>query len=119
MSNPLLKFIDKVCVQTAVYWEASTPDGFGGFTYKDPVEIQCRWDGTSKLIKDDKGTEVVAHAEILVNQDLEIDSLLFLGSLDDLDSSLTHEGVDAYPIITKSSNPLFKSTDEFVRVVYV
>jgi len=119
MANPLLNFIDTVCVQTAVYWERKSSNGYGGFTYETPVEIKCRWDANSKLVLNDKGEQVVISAEILVNQELDVGGLLFLGTLDDLDSSLTHEGVETHPIIAFPKNPLFKSATEFVRMAYV
>lgn len=119
MVSPLIRFIDKVCVQTAVYWPVSEPDGFGGFVYEEPREIDCRWDEVSKLIRDDKGQEIVVRAEVLVNEDLDEGGLLFLGTLSELDSSQSPEGIDAYPIIKMSKTPLFRSTTEFVRVAYV
>lgn len=122
MANPLIKFVSSVCVQTAVYWGSPEPDGFGGYSYGDPVEIACRWDGKVQRITNDKGEEVVSKAEVLVTEDLDMGGMLFLGSLNDLDSDQMDapENVDgAYKIELFTKNPLFRSTSEFVRVAYL
>lgn len=122
MTNPLLRFISSVCVQTAVYWGNPQPDGYGGRDYDDPTEISCRWDGSTKRITNNQGEEIVSRAEILVTQDLDDDGMLYLGTLDDLDTSQQNdpESVSrAYRIQKIDKNPLFRSTSEFVRVVYL
>lgn len=118
----IIDFIENVCVQTAVYWGSPTPDGYGGLTYADPVEIFCRWDGSTKLITDAKGVEVVAIASIMVLQEVDVDGLLYLGSLDDLDSTQEDDPstiTTAYKIKKLDKTPLFESTDEFVFTAFV
>lgn len=118
MANPLIKFVESVCVQTAVYWGNPANDGYGGKTYDTAVEIDCRWEEKTKLVIDRLGKEVMSHATILVTDDCDIDGMLYLGDLDDLDSDLgVHE--DAVPIIATEKIPLFRSSTEFVRKVYV
>jgi len=122
MANPLLRFISSVCVQTAVYWGNPQPDGYGGMDYNDPIEIDCRWDDSTRRITNNQGEEIVSRAEILVTQDLDDNGMLCLGTLDDLDSSQQDapESVSgAYKIQKIDKNPLFRSTSEFVRVVYL
>jgi len=120
MVSPLLKFVEKICTQTAVYWGNPKPNGFGGYTYDSPVEIKCRWEGKSKLIRDDKGNEVVSKAEILVTQDLDIGGMIKLGTLADLSpSQLPEDEPDAYKILQVEKIPLFRSPDEFIRRVYI
>lgn len=72
--------------QTAVYWGNPQNDGYGGFTYDTPVEISCRWEDSTKIITDSNGREIVSQAEVHVNQDVDEKGLLYLGTLDDLDS---------------------------------
>ena len=137
------KFIEKVCVQTAVYWGDPTPDGYGGKTYSDPVEIPCRWDDTLEVIKDERGEEIICKAKVLVTQDLEEGGMLYLGTLEDLGivvggnvvigglgtgnivlaglSKMSHpEDVeDAYEITIIKKIPMIRSTSEYVRTVYL
>ncbi len=128
MANPLLQFVESVCVQTAVYWGNPRSDGLGGTEYDAPVEVKCRWDDTTNVVTDSKGAEVVSSATLLVTQDLDVDGFVMLGSLADVeidDSSggedylSPQEVVGAHRIIRADKNPLFRSTDEFVRQVYL
>ena len=118
----LQAFIKSVCVQTAVYWGTPVSDGRGGFTYADPVEIKCRWDDQANLITDFRGQEVASQARLLLTEDVDLQGILYLGTLDNLDSTeeadpKTVEG--AYEIIRFDKNPEFASTTNFVRQAYL
>jgi hypothetical protein len=124
MANPILKFVKSVCVQTAIYWPAPTPDGYGGYTYGSAREIKVRWDSKMNEITDNEGNQIVSDAEILTTDDLDLGGRLWLGSMDDFlqDSSdvlpLPNELPQIHIIKKKETTPLFRSTDEFVRTVY-
>jgi len=117
------KFIEKVCVQTAVYWGNPHNDGYGQQTYDTPVEISCRWDGVNELTMDGKGEMIRSNAKVLVTQDLDERSYLYLGSLTDFDSTVdtsapeTVEG--AYEIKKFIKTPMIKSTTVFVKTAYL
>ena len=118
----ITQFIEKVCVQTAVYWGSPVADGKGGSTFADAVEISCRWEEKTQVISDAKGNEIISKAEILLTQDVDEEGWLFLGDLDDLDSAeelnpRTVEG--AYRIVMVEKTPLFKSTTEFVHKAFL
>jgi hypothetical protein len=116
------KFLQKISVQTAVYWGNPTDDGYGGITYDDPEEISVRWENTTKLITTADGQEYACVAEVIVNQDVEVNGYLYLGELDDLDSSEMDDPktVDAaYRIKRFDKIPMIKKTDEFVRKAYL
>ena len=118
MTDPLILFVESVCVQTAVYWEFDSADGYGSYNYKDPVEIDCRWGGKLQIVKNDKGEEKISKAEILVTQELVMNSRLYLGTLDDIDSD-GDPPEDSWGIITATKTPLFQSATEFVHTVFV
>jgi len=114
------KFIEKVSVQTAVYWGSPTNDGYGGKTFADPVEIDCRWEDRTDVLRTSAGNEVVSKAKVLVTQDLDEEGFLYLGELDDLDSAPIPSEVDgAHKIVRFDKIPMIKKTDEFVRIVYL
>lgn len=73
--------------QTAVYWGTPVATGSGGFTYADPVEIDCRWVDSNRVIMASDGNEIVTRAEVQLAQDVEEQGMLFLGDFDDLDSA--------------------------------
>lgn len=73
--------------QTAVYWQRLGPDGYGGWLWEDPVEIDCRWVERRKLYRNAAGEEKVSKADVLLNQDVAEGDYLYLGTLDDDDVS--------------------------------
>ena len=116
------KFIQKVCVQTAVYWGNPQNDGYGNFVFDEPVEISCRWEDKAQIVVSNDGAETSSDAEVLITEDLDVDGYLYLGSLTDLDSDeldnpMTVE--EARRIISYDKIPMIKSTTVFVRKVYL
>lgn len=113
----IINFIDKISVQDAIYWGNPQPDGYGGKTFADPVEIKVRWANKISLITGNNGKQETANVEVITNEDLDTGGYLKLGTLSDLNSS----GVDplevdgAYEIVLKEKVPLIKSSTEFVR----
>jgi hypothetical protein len=89
MMSEFTEFLNRVCTDTAVYWEYSGPDGYGGHEYKSAVEINCRWMYEREVIVNDQGKQIISNAQILVLQDLVEQSMIYKGTLDDLDSDET------------------------------
>lgn len=116
------KFIRKVCVQTAVYWEFDVADGFGGNTFKDPVEVSVRWEDKVELLRDETGKEIVSRATILTPIDLKVQSILWLGTLEDLTESQKEDPLSvqgAGPILKFDRVPMIFSTTVFVKTAYL
>lgn len=116
----ILKFIEKVSVQTAVYWGSPVNDGYGNMTYSEPIEIKCRWEDTIKVLSDSNGKEFTSSTSILIPQEYQVEEqgMLFLGTLDDLPSSYT---VDEYGSEIKkiSKVPLYRKINDFVITIYL
>jgi hypothetical protein len=127
------ELITKHCTQTCVYWGSPQNDGEGGFTFADPVELYCRWEGKVQVIKDDdaKGGEIECVAIVYLLQDVVQEGFLFLGTLDDLEALEDSDGnssggwynplaVDgAYKIKQFEKLPALGSTTVFVRRAYL
>lgn len=120
--------VRRQCKQKAVYWGNPQKDGRGGFTYDDPVEIDCRWEEKAQLLQmwDMKGESFECIAIVWVNQDLDQDGSLFLGDLDDLDSaqeespeSISISGRKAYLIRQFEKLPVLGSSTTFVRRAFL
>lgn len=123
MSN-IEQFMTSVCTQTAVYWGNPVSDGRGSFTYDDPIEIACRWEGKKQILKmyDAKGNIMEYIGVVYVLQDLDEDGCLFLGTLNDLDSGAYAEPEsmdDVFPIKQFEKLPGLRSTDKFLRKAYL
>ena len=82
-----VRLFTKSLTQTIVYWGTPMPDGWGGQTYSDPVEINARWENKQELFIDADGNEVKSRAVVYVSQDLDIGSYVYNGKLIDLNSS--------------------------------
>ena len=122
MAKPIEKFLLKVSVQTAIYWQPIGADGYGGFTFTPPVEIKVRWEDSTKVITTPMGTEYVCRAEVIVNQDVDEEGYLYLGVLTDLTDAqkANPQLVDgAHKIIRFDKVPMIFKTDEFIRECFL
>ena len=121
--SSLESFIERTCTQTAVYWGNPTEVGDGSRTYDTPVEISCRWQDVVKVIVGDGIGEIeVSKAEVVVTEDLDTNGLLYLGTLDDLDSAdeeNPEDIADAFIIKKFDRIPALGSTTEFFRKAYL
>lgn len=109
----------KAMKQKAVYWGLSTLDAFGKPMYEDPVEIDCRWEKVQEEFVDANGDRVISKAKLIVDRDLELKGVLWLGELEDLiETDDPKENDDAWEIRLFKKTPDFKGT-KFIREVYL
>lgn len=106
--------------QRCCYWGAPVPDGYGGFNWADPVELVCRWVDRFEAIIGPRGTNIGSRAQVQVTQDVELEGMLLLGTLDDLDSDVYNDpvGAGASVIIRFDKTPTIEA-DNFYRKVYL
>jgi len=122
MARPLEKILKKISTQTAVYWGAPVADGYGGYIFSNPTEIPVRWTDTIRVITLNNGEQYVCQAEIIVNQDVDLDGYLYLGRLSDLtpeEQQNPKRVSGAYQIKRFDKIPMIFKADEFMRKVYV
>jgi hypothetical protein len=129
-------FITKRLVQTAVYWGNPQEDGYGGQTFDDPVEIACRWENKDQVLGTITGNQVIGYqdicrATVFVNQDLDEEGFLYLGTLSDLDALEDssgdssggwynpHKVVGAHIIKRFEKTPAIGSTTVFLRKAFL
>ena len=118
----IINMITRNCTQTAVYWATPVKDGRGTFTYTDPVEIKCRWEARTHIVREDDGAQQIFGGEVFILQDVVNESLLYLGTLDDLDSDQEDDPTSISGIckIEKFEKiPILGSTTEFKRKAYL
>ena len=122
--------ITRFAVQTAVHWGSPVNDGYGSYTWADPVEISVRWEELTKVISNRKAEEIISNGQILTNSELEEEDIVYLGTLEDLEDSLwdIESGESyvrpelvqaAYRIAAKSKIPMVRSTTDFARMYYL
>lgn len=110
----LAKFLN----QKAVYWSSPVPDGWGGSTYGDPVEVDVRWTEKQELYLrlggsggDNTIEEKLSKVVVLAQTDFEWGGRMMLGTLTDLSSdedpdtnnALTIDGFSKIPDIKAAS----------------
>lgn len=122
MASGIERFIQSVCVQTAVYWSKGVNDGFGTRKYGTPVEIACRWAVEKEVMKTADRKELISTSGILVTQDLQEEGLVWLGTLAELttmqkNNPLSIVGIEEIRAFEKV--PMIKSTTVFVRKIYI
>lgn len=111
----------KFLKQTACYWGAPVNDGYGGFSWAAPIEIPVRWTDSTQVVSDGKGNQIVCKSVVMVAVDLQELGMLYLGTLDDLDSAEEDDpaSVDGcYQIKRFDRIPTIKGTT-FLRVAYL
>lgn len=70
--------------QIAVYWAPEAADEFGQPGYADPIEVKCRWSDVNQQYLSINGDEAVSNAMVLVDRDLKLKGILWLGVIADL-----------------------------------
>lgn len=111
-----------MCTQTAVYWGSPSINGYNEKSFAAAVEIPCRWEDKKELFTTNNGDQLESRAVIYVTQDVDEEGMLYLGTLDDLDSTEIDDPVSldtAYVIKRFDKTPALRSTTEFIRKVYL
>ncbi len=114
--------IERLCTQTAVYWGNPVNNGSGGFTFDEAIEINCRWEERNEIFLSRDGNEWSAKSVVYLTQDVDEDGMLYLGTLNDLDSTeIDHPKTIEMAFIIKrfDKTPALGSTTEFSRKCYL
>jgi len=109
--------------QKAVYWPSPTPDGYGGYTYGEPVEVDVRWTVKQDKFLSSQGAgngveEILSRAVVLSETDFDMKGRLALMNLIDLSSSSTPETEGALTIEGFEKIPTIKA-DQFLRKAFL
>lgn len=114
--------------QKCIYWGNPQSDGKGGFTFDDPIEIDCRWEDKQELKIDYDGNHFSSQAQVLVNIDIDRRSYLANYTLAELQALATAEGYDInnpiefpYAFIVEQFEkiPMVFADDDFVRTCFL
>ena len=114
-----IRVAQRAMKQAAVYWAVRGLDDFGRPTYEYPIEIDCRWEDTVEEFVTPEGDQEVSKAKLIVDRDLVLKGVVFLGELDstvDVDDPKANDG--AWEIRSVLQTPDFKGR-RFLREVYL
>ncbi len=101
--------------QTATYWGAPVPDGYGGSTFTTPISIKVRWEEKQEEFLTSFGQPVFSQAVVRTDIDIDIGGYLFLGSSSIADPTSV-EG--AFPVKRFSKTPDLRNA-ELARKVWL
>ena len=109
--------------QTAVYWPCTGSDGYGGYTYGEPTEVDVRWTIKQEKFLSSQGAgngveEILSRVIVLSETDFTMKGKMALMSLVDLSSSGTPETEDALTIEGFEKIPTIKG-DQFLRKAFL
>lgn len=79
--------------QKAVLWPLAAYDKHGDQKVNSPVEIDARWESGLREQINDNDRPIAINATIMVDRDIAIGSLLWLGELDELPDSGSPTGL--------------------------
>jgi len=82
--------------QKAVLWDGVTNNGYGGYTYNSPTEINCRWEDKVEEVKDNKGELKISVARVYLTQSISINAYLYKGELIDVSGQNPETVLRAY-----------------------
>lgn len=102
--------------QSAIYWAKSAPDGYGDYSYSAPVQILCKWEDKTDIVKNSRGEEVVSNSLVFIDRDVNFEDFLQLGEVDGLTPASPEGEQDAYPIIRKDSITSINNTETVLSV---
>jgi hypothetical protein len=84
--------------QRAVYWTPLGQDPQTGvMQFDEAIEVKCRWVDDNQLFINANGEEAVSKCLVMVDRDMEIGGVLWLGNLVDLedqDEPMENEGAN-------------------------
>jgi hypothetical protein len=112
--------IGKFLNRKAVYWAPAPPNRYGHQTYAPAVEIRCRWDASSESFVDPSGDTKLSSAKVMVEDELELDGILWKGTIPDakdLTNPMANDGAFAIKKIEEVDEP--RRAKVLYRMVYL
>lgn len=95
---PALESMD--LYQTAVVWPAQGFDPYSEVKVGDPYETQVRWNDAQAEALDPQGNTVALDATVIVDVDIPIESIMFLGEIADYNAVAGQPGVKLMQVKT-------------------
>lgn len=106
-----MSIITKMMRFDCVYWEYDGTDMYGKPSYKDPVQIRCRWQASDGENLTSDGNETLnTKTKVYTLIDIKINSVLMLGTLEDItDETSPTNNDNAYEVFQFEKIPDLKN----------
>lgn len=118
----LPSFIRRHLNQTIVYWGNPVPDGYGGYTFDDPIELECRVEEVTEVIRSTMDEEIISRATVYMDRRLDRGGYVWVGTLDDseIESAMDpRELVDVMVVLANERVPRLTVSDQFMYKSYL
>ena len=79
--------------QKATYWGPPQKDAWAARTYPSPATLSCHWEEKARLFIDKTGEQSHSHAVVLLETEVLVDGMLYLGESDE-DDPANQDGAD-------------------------
>ena len=112
------RIIQSKMKQTAVYWGNPVQDGYGGYTYDDPVEFKVNWMEKQEKFVNKMAEEHISQAVVYLPSDVVVQGQIALTDLLSLSSSQTPVDNDAFEIKAYAKTPEQRGVN-FVRKIWL
>ncbi len=128
MAGTIENIVALFTVQKACYWGNPVPNDEGGWTFDAPVEIECRWEDKQELMEEYDNNKFSSQATVLVKQDIDRRSYMYMGRLTELQAIATANGWDinkpqefptAFIVIQFTKTPMVFEDNDFVRQAFL
>lgn len=112
--------IETACrFQKALYWAKSTYDNYGQPVLEETAaELDVRWENVNKDVLDSQGNTISADAVVVVDRDIEVGSVMWLGCLADVEGTSLIPESQLREVVSFSSVPDIKGR-YYRRVAYL
>jgi len=102
--------------QSCTYWGNPASDGYGWYTFDDPVLIDCRWEEKQVLFRTPNGEEKLSSAIVYIGQDVDLGGYVALGDYTDSIYSNPKDVSSSRKIENCGEVPNLRGTTSLVKI---
>ena len=99
--------------QDAVLWAAAGLDSYGKPTVIPPVDLAVKWNDKQQEVQDPKGRLIRCDATVIVAQDVTLNSIMRLGTVD----ALPDAPDNLYQVVSRETVPDVNNRSTFKQVM--
>jgi hypothetical protein len=106
-----MSIIRKMRKQKAIWWRRLEPDQYGKFAFKEPLEIDCRWDDMHQEFRNASGQLEISKSIVYTDRVVELGDRLKRGAVYPTVPDDPLSVSDAYEVKGFAQTPNLKATE--------